>query len=190
MQPHGPWQIVRSREAHRDPWTRVRVDEVIRPDGAPGTYTVIHLKPGVSVLAMDDARNVYLTEEFHYGVGRVTLEAASGGVEPGETPLEAARRELKEELGIEAREWTHLGTVDPFTANVVSPTQLYLARGLSFGPPEQEGTEEIRLAQMPLARAFELAMQSEITHAPSSVLILKAWLTVSREPVARARENR
>jgi ADP-ribose pyrophosphatase len=190
MQPHGPWQIVRSREAHRDPWTRVRVDEVIRPDGVPGTYTVIHLKPGVSVLAMDGERNVYLTEEFHYGVGRVTLEAASGGVEPGETPLEAARRELKEELGIEAREWTHLGTVDPFTANVVSPTQLYLARDLTFGAPEQEGTEEIRLAQMPLARAFELAMQSEITHAPSSVLILKAWLTVSHEPVARARENR
>lgn len=182
MQQHGPWQIVRSREAHRDPWTRVRVDEVIRPDGAPGTYTVIHLKPGVSVLALDDRGNVHLTEEFHYGVGRVTLEAASGGVEPDETPLEAARRELKEELGIEAREWTHLGAVDPFTANVVSPTQLYLARGLTFGEPAQEGTEKIRRAPMPLARAFELVMQSAITHAPSVVLILKAWLRNDGSP--------
>ena len=105
MKRHGPWQIVKTKEVYRDPWFRVDRDKVIRPDGKPGTYTVVHLKPGVCVLALDDDGQVCLTEEFHYAVGRVTLEAVSGGIEPDEDPLETAKRELKEELGITAKEW-------------------------------------------------------------------------------------
>ena len=81
---HGPWKILESREVYRDPWTRLRRDEVIRPDGEPGSYSVLDLKPGVSVLAIDEQDNAYLTEEFHYGVGRVTIEAVSGGIEAGD----------------------------------------------------------------------------------------------------------
>jgi pilus assembly protein CpaE len=73
MQEHGPWQIVQSQEVYRDPWTVVRKDDVIRPDGQPGTHTVVTIKPGVCVLALDDEQHVYLTEEFHYGVGRTTV---------------------------------------------------------------------------------------------------------------------
>ena len=78
MQKHGPWQIVQSQEVYRDPWTAVRKDDVIRPDGQPGTHTVVTIKPGVCVLAMDDEHQVYLTEEFHYGVGRTTIWKPSG----------------------------------------------------------------------------------------------------------------
>ena len=81
MQEHGPWQIVQSHEVCRESWIDVRQDDVIRPDGQPGTHSVITIKPGVCVLAMDDGRHVYLTEEFHYGVGRTTIEAVSGGSE-------------------------------------------------------------------------------------------------------------
>src|SRR5205807_6953045 len=92
MQQHGPWQILRSHEIYRDGWLEVRKDDVIRPDGLPGTHGVVRLKPGVSVLALDDENRVYLTDEFHYGVGRHTIEVVSGGREPDEAPLEAARR--------------------------------------------------------------------------------------------------
>lgn len=170
---HGPWQIIESREVYRDPWTRLRRDEVIRPDGKPGTYSVVDLKHGVSVLAIDDEDYAYLTEEFHYGVGRVTVEAASGGIEVGEDALETAKRELREELGIEAKKWTDLGTVDPFTANVVSPTQLYLARSITIGQQNLEGTELIRCVKLPFRQVVQMVMASEITHAPSCVLILK-----------------
>ena len=118
---------MQTREIYRDPWIAVQVDDVIRPDGKPGIHSIIHLKPGVCVLAMDAAQHVYLAEEFHYGVGRVTLEVVSGGCEIGEAPLTTAQRELREELGIVAGKWTDLGVVDPFTANVVSPTRLFLA---------------------------------------------------------------
>jgi len=174
MKQHGPWQIVESIDVYCDPWIAVRKDNVIRPDGKPGTHSVVAIKPGVTVLALDNEGNAYLTEEFHYGVGRITLEAASGGIEPDERPLGAAKRELREELGIEAAEWIDLGVVDPFTASVVSPTQLYLARKLWFGEHSQEGTEQIRCVRMTLAEAAHKVMTSEITHGPSCVLILKA----------------
>ncbi|MEM9646574.1 MAG: NUDIX hydrolase [Planctomycetota bacterium] len=172
---HGPWVITDSKECYRDPWVRLRRDEVIRPDGDPGTYCVVDLKPGVSVLAMDDAGKVFLTEEFHYGVGRVTLETVSGGIESDEDALESAKRELQEEIGITAELWTDLGTCDPFTANVVSPSKLYLAEGLTHGDASPEGTEQIRCVEMTLAEAFDAVMNSQITHSASSLAILKTY---------------
>ena len=133
------------------------------------------LKPGVTVIAVDDQRDAFLTEEFHYGVGRTTIEGVSGGVEPGEEPLVTARRELREEIGIEAGQWDHLGTTDPFTAGTVSLTQLYLARKLSFVADAPEGTEIIRRIQIPLAEAVEMVLASKITHSPSCLAILMAW---------------
>jgi ADP-ribose pyrophosphatase len=183
---HGPWQILESHHVYRDAWIAVRKDDVIRPDGKLGTHSVVTSKPGVTVLAMDDERNVYLTEEFHYGVGRITIEAVSGGIEPGECPLETAKRELREELGIEAEEWIGLGVVDPFTASVVSPTQLYLARKLRFGDQAPEGTEQIRCVKMTSAEAVQGVVDSEITHGPSCVLILKAALESAGRPKASA----
>jgi ADP-ribose pyrophosphatase len=170
---HGPWRILHSREAYSDPWVKVQRDECLRPDGREGSYTVVHIKPGVCVVAVDNVGNLHLTEEFHYGVGRVTLEAVSGGREPGEPPLVAAQRELREELGIEASSWTDLGSIDPFTANLVSPTQLFLAQQLRWCTASPEGTELIRPMVMPLAEAIERVMTGQISHAPSAVLILK-----------------
>jgi ADP-ribose pyrophosphatase len=179
MKQYGPWKIVQSHEVYRDSWIAVRKDDVIRPDGKPGTHSVVTLKPGVTVLAMDDETNVYVTEEFHYGVGRITIEAVSGGIEPDELPLDTAKRELQEELGIEAEEWIDMGVIDPFTASVVSPTQLYLARKLRFGDQAPEGTEQIRCVKMTLAEAVQKVIDSEITHGPSCVVVLKAATNAS-----------
>ena len=133
MQTHGPWTIIKSQLVYADPWIDVRKDDVVRPDGQPGTYSVVKVRRGVTVIAVDDDNVLHLTEEFHYAVGRWTLEGVSGGMETGEEPLQTARRELAEELGIEARDWTDLGTVDPITSSVDSPTRLFLARSLRHG---------------------------------------------------------
>jgi ADP-ribose pyrophosphatase len=173
MKTHGPWTILASRPIYCDPWVSVSCDEVIRPDGRPGTHAVVDIKSGVAVLALDEAGFVYITDEFHYGVGRHTLEVVSGGCDPGEDPLATAQRELREELGITAAEWTSLGVVDPFTSVGVSPTQLFLARDLTFGRQAPEGTERIRCVKMPLEEAIAAVMDSRISHGPSGVLLFK-----------------
>jgi len=177
MQDHGPWKILKTDWIHQDPWVQVQQDEVIRPDGLPGTFTIVHIKPGVCVLALNTDGTVYLTEEFHYAIGKKTIECVSGGRDEGESVLQTAQRELREELGIEADEWQDLGRVDPFTTCLLSPTQLFLARQLRFVRANPEGTEQIRRVAMPFSDALRLVMEGHITHAPSAALILKVACT-------------
>jgi ADP-ribose pyrophosphatase len=176
MKNHGPWKITASNQVYQDPWLTLRRDEAIRPDGAPGTHVVVQIKPGVSVLPLDDAGFVYLTDEFHYAVGRHTLEVVSGGIDPGEDALATAQRELREELGITAATWTPLGLVDPFTSTVTSPTQLFLAQGLRLGEHELEGTERIQCVKMSLTDAVAAVQDGRISHAPTAILIFKVHL--------------
>jgi len=172
MRKHGPWTIKETNPIYKDPYVGLYVDQVIRPDGNPGQHVVVQIKPGVCVLAMDTKQQLYLTREFHYAVGRESLEAVSGGIEPGEDPLLCAQRELQEEVGQHAENWQYLMTVDPFTTIMESPTRLYLATGLSSVPTALEGTETIETVVMPLAEAVEAVETGLISHAPTCVAIL------------------
>jgi ADP-ribose pyrophosphatase len=171
--------ITHSQLVYQDPWLSLHRDECIRPDGAPGSYSTVHLKAGVCVLAVEQPW-VYLTQEFHYAVGRETIEGVSGGIEPEETAEQAARRELREELGIEADHWEHLGQVDPFTAAVYSPTQLWIASRLRFVPRELEGTEVIQTVRAPIEQAIQWVEEGTISHAPTCVLLLRWALRAAR----------
>jgi len=171
---YGPWTIKKSIEKYKNHWIEVIEDKVIRPDGAAGIFGVVKMKAGVSVLPVDDKGFVYLTQEFHYALGKNSLEVVSGAIDSRESPLIAAKRELKEELGIVAKRWTNLGKVDPFTTVIKSPAYLFLARGLKFQQVKLESTEVIKLIKVKLVDAVKMVMNSKITHGPSCVLILKA----------------
>jgi 8-oxo-dGTP pyrophosphatase MutT (NUDIX family) len=177
---HGPWTIEESSPVYRNPFIEVVEDRVIRPDGQPGVYGTVAMKPGVAVLAVDANDTVYLTREFRYAVGRDSTEVAGGGIDAGESPLDAARREAREELGVEASEWVDLGVIDPFTAVVRGQVHLFLARGLSFTRTEHEGTEAIEVLKLSFGEAVRLVMDGTITHGPSCVLLLKAARVMAR----------
>ena len=177
----GPWTVEETARVYRTPWVEVVEDKVIRPDGTPGLFTTVRMRPGVSVLALDEEGFVQLTSEYRYAVERESVEVVSGGVEDDETPLDAAKRELREELGLEAREWIDLGPVDPFTSIVLAPARLYLARGLTHGREEREATEVISVLRVPLSDAVEMVARGRVTHGPSCVLILRAHLYLNED---------
>src|SRR5919107_5030390 len=149
----GEWTVLDSTVHYRNPWITVREDRVIQPDGKEGAFGVVEMMPGVSVLPVDDDGTVYLVRVYRYTIDRHSLEALAGGIEEGEDPVEAARRELREEAGIDAAELIDLGVVDQLTEVVVSPDHLFLARGLSFTQADQEETEDIERIAVPLAQA-------------------------------------
>jgi ADP-ribose pyrophosphatase len=175
MRENGPWKIKNTTARYRSELIELYEDDVIKPNGEPGTYAVARIKPGVSVLPLDDEGNIYLAKDFRYAVGRETLEAVAGGIDEGEPEPDAARRELKEELGIEADDFVKLGQVDPMPSLVDSPSHLFLATGrLRFKEQELEAGENVRAVKMKLGEAVRLVLQSEITHGSSCVLILRA----------------
>jgi ADP-ribose pyrophosphatase len=171
---HGPWTIVGSEPKYQHKLIEVREDQVIKPDGTRGTYTTVRVKAGVSVIAVDRDLSVYLAREFRYALGRYSIEAVGGAMEGDEPPVEAARRELKEELGIAADRWTELGRVDPITSIIDSPSTLFLARGLTIREKKNEGSERIETVKVSLDEAVRMVIESEITHGTSGVLILRA----------------
>ena len=168
----NPFRLLDSREVYRSAILRIREDRLLQ--GTPAVFNVAEIKQGATVLALDGERRAHLIREFKWAIQRVSVEAISGGMEAGESPLDCARRELREEGGLEAAEWLPMGAIDPFTSHVLSPNHMFLARGLREVPREPEEGEVIQPFVVPLAEAVEMAMGGEITHAATVVLILKA----------------
>lgn len=174
MQQKGPWKIKETICKYKNPWVDVREHKVIRPDGKEGIYGVVDIIHGSQILPMDDQDNVYLTKEFRFAIGRESIEVPGGAIDEGENPLTAAKRELKEELGIEASEWVSLGNFDPFTSVVKCPAYLFVAKGLRFKSHNREGTELIETIKVPFSEAVKMVMEGKITHGATCFLILKA----------------
>ncbi len=172
---NNPIRVTGTREVYRGNLVSLREDSVVLPQGTPAVYERVEIKHGSSTLAMEENGDVWLVKEWKYAVDRASIEVVSGGIEVGEEPLEAARRELREEAGLTAREWTALGFVDPFTTMLVCPNYLFLARGLeSVGRELEEAEAHMELMRMPLGKAVRMVLEGEVTHATSCVLILKA----------------
>lgn len=170
---HGPWTVLERRSCYRGPFVELVEDDVIRPDGAPGTYATVQLKPGVSILPRDETGAVHLIRQFRYALGHDSLEVVCGGLEGDEPPLDAARRELREELGGEAAHWHAFGSIDLDTSIVTAPAHLFLAEDLRFRAAAPEGTERVQPVRLAFADALARVAAGEITHAATVVLLLR-----------------
>ena len=171
---HGPWTIKATRRKYDGEMIQLDEDDVVKPDGSRGTYTTVSMKDGVAVLAVDDEDQAYFAKEFRYALGRENVEVVGGGIEEGEGLEEAARRELREELGIEAAEFTELGSVQYATSLLRSASTLFLARRLSFTERDADPSEIIKTVKMPLAEAVGRALSGELIHATTALLVLRA----------------
>ena len=175
---NGDWTIKDTKKIYENDFFKVFEDDVIKPDGKDGKYATIHFKSGACVLPVDDEGNIYLTRQFRYALGREDLEVAAGAIED-EDRLAAAKREAREELGIEAENWTELGKIESDTSITNSTAYLFLARKLSFHEPRREETEQIKTVKMKLDDAVQKVMSGEITHGQTCILVLKAYLKES-----------
>lgn len=169
----NPWETISSREVYDNAWIKVREDVVVRPDGQPGIYGVVHFKhKAVGVLAVEDG-HVYLVGQYRYALDIYSWEIPEGGCEEGEEPLDAAQRELAEETGIRAASWRRMG--EAHTSNSVTDEHAvwYLATDLSHGEHAPEGTEQLQVRRVRLEEALRMALTGEITDALSLLAILQ-----------------
>lgn len=179
----NPWVTKGSRLVYRNPWITVREDQVVRPDGKDGIYGVVEAKVATAVVALTTAREVVLVGQWRYATGNYSWELVEGGAERGEDPLAAARRELREEAGLEAAVWTPLGGEVHLT-NSHSDERLlvWLATGLREVGAAPEGTELLQHRRVPFAEALRMVDRGEITDAPTIIGLLRAdRLFTSRE---------
>ncbi|MBF9071848.1 NUDIX hydrolase [Streptacidiphilus sp. NEAU-YB345] len=169
----------------------LHVDEVVRPNGSTGSYKYIALPDGVRVAALDEEGRLALLEEDVYVCGQRLLLLPGGGVEKGETPEQAAVRELAEEGGITAGDLRLLTRMRRMPANARTTEHLYLARDLQLGAPDREASEEgMTLRWTPLDEAVEMCGDGRITEAGTLAAILLTAQFLSREAELKPTDTR
>jgi 8-oxo-dGTP pyrophosphatase MutT (NUDIX family) len=169
----NPWRTRTSREVYNNNWISVREDEVLRPDGEPGIYGVVHYKNiAVGILPVQDGE-VSLVGQYRYVLDQYSWEIPEGGCPEGEDILSAAQRELEEETGLRAEKWELMGRA--YLSNSVSDEQAvwFLATELTQGEHHPEGTEQINVRRVAVEEAFRMALAGEITDAMSLLAIMQ-----------------
>lgn len=149
-------------------------DQVELPNGRQAELEVIHHPGGAAVVALDADGRVCLLRQFRHAVGGWIWELPAGKLEPDEPPATTAWRELEEEAGRRAQQWTDLGRVfsSPGVFNEI--IYLYLARDLTDVPQNHEPHENIEVHWLPFAQALQMARAGEILDAKTLAGLLRA----------------
>jgi 8-oxo-dGTP pyrophosphatase MutT (NUDIX family) len=173
----GPWTRHSRRIAYDNPWMTVYHDEVTRPDGQPGIYGVVHFRNAATgVVVLDDQDRVLLVGQHRYTLDEYAWEIPEGGVPPGEEPVEGARRELREETGVEARDWSLLATYALSNSITDERGTLFLATGLTDGASTPDPTEDLAIRWLPFAEVLAMTLDGRITDALTIIGIQRVAL--------------
>ena len=169
-----PWKTLTSRTAYENAWLRVREDQVIRPDGNPGIYGVVEIRPSVGVVALNERDEIALVGQWRYALNRYSWEIPRGGSHKGETDMQAvAARELAEEAGVVAAHWQPMGQVDVGNGVLDDVQSLFLATGLSATNTNFDPEEDISIFWKPFNEAVDMALDGTITEVCSIAAILR-----------------
>ena len=168
-QDDNPWKTLSSRIAYQNPYITVREDKVITPGGSEGIYGVVESKPGVLIVAQTDNDEVYLIESFRYPLQSWRWEIPGGGIDDGDTPLQAAQKELAEELGLQADKWDQLGDMYPSNNGPLDDHNVvFVARDLHAVQKHHETGEAIRPPKaVPWREVLAMVQRGELTDGQS-----------------------
>jgi ADP-ribose pyrophosphatase len=171
--------------ASRSVWSgrviRVRIDEVVRDDGHRTSREIVEHPGAVAIVAWDGQR-LAMVRQWRHATGRALLEVPAGTLEPDERPLETARRELAEEVGCAAADWTEGPGFFTAPGFCDERMHLYLARGLTESVAEADEDEQLDVTWMTLPDVVAAIDDGRIEDAKTIAAV--AWL-----PRVLARED-
>lgn len=169
------WQTLDAHEIYRNPWIALTEYKVVRPDGQPGIYGVVAFaNKAIGIVAVDAEGRIALVGQWRYPLGAYSWEIPEGGGPVETNPLEAARRELEEETGLQAESWEPLLRMHLSNSVTDEEALIYLATDLTHGQAQPEGTEDLSIAWVTLEEALELIQEGHITDS-MSVAALQAF---------------
>ncbi len=167
------WKLITSRVDKHYRVFNLRTDRALSPrTNQEHDFFILESSPWVNVIPLTDRNEVVLIKQYRHGIRDVTFEIPGGIVDNGETPLVAAKRELREETGYQAKEMIFLGKVDPNPAIQNNQCHTFLARDVfCAGDQNLDEKEDIEVVQRPVEEIPRLISGGAITHA----LVLAAF---------------
>ena len=171
---HNPWTITDTTVVYDNPWINLTEYQVLNPSGNPGIYGKVHFKNlAIGVLPLDDELNTYLVGQYRFPLNQYSWEMPEGGGQLGVDPIDSAKRELLEETGLKASQWTELQRMH--LSNSVSDelSIIYLARGLEQFEAEPEETEQLEIYKVPFEQVYQMVCANQITDSMTVAAVLK-----------------
>jgi len=172
--------LVRHINGYNGLITSTTLDRVMLQNGEHTLREVVEHPGGVTVIPIDEEGYVYCVRQFRYPMLEHLLEVPAGKLEKEEEPLQCAQRELSEETGISAGEYTYLGKVYPSPGFCREILYIYMARGLSFGTPHPDCNEFLDVEKVHIDELVRLVMNNDITDAKTVIAVLKAKNILSK----------
>jgi 8-oxo-dGTP pyrophosphatase MutT (NUDIX family) len=175
MSEKNPWKKLSSKVVYSNPWITVREDQVVCPDGSAGIYGVVEASVATGVVALTKNREVYLVGQYRYTTDMYCWEIIEGGSKPGEVPLDAAKRELREEAGLEAKKWRTLGgELQLSNSHSSEKALLFIAEDFNEVPRAPDSTEVLQVKKVPFAECVRMVTSGEIADSLTVMGILLA----------------
>jgi 8-oxo-dGTP pyrophosphatase MutT (NUDIX family) len=174
---HNPWTVLNEKAVYDNPWISLSEYDVLNPAGGKGIYGKVHFKNNaIGIIVLDDELNTYLVGQYRFPLNKYSWEIPEGGGPLGIDPLESAKRELKEETGLVAEEWTKL--LDLHLSNSVTDEygSVFLARSLRQEEAMPEETEQLVVKKVPFEEAYQMVENGIITDTLAVTAILKVKL--------------
>jgi 8-oxo-dGTP pyrophosphatase MutT (NUDIX family) len=173
----NPWTVLAEQTVYDNPWIRVTAYDVLNPSGGKGIYGKVHFKNlAIGVIPIDEDWNTWLVGQYRFVLNAYSWEMPEGGGPLGIDPLESAQRELLEETGLVAEEWTEIQRLH--LSNSVSDelSILYLARNFTQQAPAPEETEQLVVRKVPFDEVCRMVEEGKITDAMTVTAVLKIQL--------------
>ena len=171
----NPWKKLLTKKVYSNPWIDVIEDRVINPSGGEGIYgKVIFKNFALGIIPIDDDGNTWLVGQYRYLLDEYSWEIPMGGGLKNLDIIESAKRELKEETGLQAEEWHEIMKIHTSNSVTNEVGFIFLAKGLTEGDTEFEDTEDLTIRKLPFKEAMEMVMNGEITDSISIAGLLKA----------------
>ena len=150
------------------------VEHASLPNGVEIDLAVIRHPGAAAIVALDEAGNIAMLQQYRYAVGSYLWEIPAGCRNAGETPLLCAHRELAEEAGLSAWRWDHLGTIVTIPSFCDERIDLYLARDLAPASASPDIDEVIRVEKLSFAEAMQMIRSGEIVDAKTIAALYRA----------------
>jgi len=163
-----PWKVLQRENILKlGPWLSVRQEHVQLPSGhVIPTWYILEFPDWISVIAITKDGQWVMEDQYRHGLGRTCYEIVAGVIDPGETPLEAAKRELHEETGFGGGEWSLYMTLSPNPTNHNNLSYTFLAIGVEKqAEPHQEAGEDIHVHLLSQADVLEALQTGQIIQA-------------------------
>jgi len=173
--PPKRWKTLSCRLIYENPWTKIREDVAAMPNGKTTIYGVIECTDCVGVLPFLDADHVVMVRQYRYVFGENhRWEMPTGGVKPGESLEEAARREMREEVGYDAQELQLVSTYYTSKSIMHEIGHLFIGRGLAQVQAVPDETEFLEVAILPFDQVLQMVIKSEIRDSMTVIAVLHA----------------